>query len=771
MNIVCRILLCVALCVAGTLPVLPPASADVIDYSSVDQAGFDGQVAGCLSQYAQPGNDPANVLPVIKAPGAENVYIIYKKTGGNFEVKHNGIEGTNIGWNPGDTTEYEPGVPRLPCISLYHELVHAHDEIVGSLGDAYCGKTGVPIREVRAIEAENQLRAKLGVKPRTTHGETYADAPDTKISVPPKLSDCDNEEQRKARESGNCKDVPVGGCSREDANPANPKKIYKDGTPADGSGSAAGGEPAGGTGGDSAGGPETPGADVPVATDSGGGPAHAIGDPHLQTLDGRLIDLMAVGEFMLASSSDNGLQVQGRFSPLYGSRTISVVSAVAIKFGDDRLQLTLDSGRILLKHNGRDLNVLAEPDAGRFGQFSVAYRPPATGAYSQDAYTIELADGSHFSVELNGASLAVFFTPDDSYRGQMTGLLGNFNSDPADDLRSSTGTIIPATPGAAPGYEALYRQFGDSWRVTDANSLFTYAGGQNTGTFTDTTFPDREAPAADFTASQQLGARDVCAGVGVSDPALVDACMLDLLVTGQPTYANTVALAQNVNDAAAAAAGSAAPPADPNAVPAGQTLRDGAKVTGRITGPAQSLVYNLELGNATRFFVADWRGLSDGCDQAFTVDLVTEAKGNVPCTGQQVAFATPNVAQPHQLQVSALDGFSTGNFSFTVVTAKPRQLTARPGSTVRGTLDVRGREDRYELPAGRTEVSVTSEMGCDVEFFAGVYDLTLDDMVALGDPLCRHDLGPYELPDPGHRYAVVVSSPDLKTGDYQLTVH
>jgi lysyl endopeptidase len=43
-------------------------------------------------------------------------------------------------------------------------------------------------------------------------------------------------------------------------------------------------------------------------------------------------------------------------------------------------------------------------------------------------------------------------------------------------------------------YLDLYKNFGDFWRVTDKTSLFDYAPGTSTATFTQPTWPPQNPP-------------------------------------------------------------------------------------------------------------------------------------------------------------------------------------------------------------------------------------------------------------------------------------
>ncbi|NJN21613.1 MAG: hypothetical protein HC812_11085 [Leptolyngbya sp. RL_3_1] len=62
-------------------------------------------------------------------------------------------------------------------------------------------------------------------------------------------------------------------------------------------------------------------------------------------------------------------------------------------------------------------------------------------------------------------------------------------------------SVIPVRQVEDAYFDRLYRQFGDSWRITQADSLFDYRSGESTVTFTDRNFPstfvtlNRVAPA------------------------------------------------------------------------------------------------------------------------------------------------------------------------------------------------------------------------------------------------------------------------------------
>jgi hypothetical protein len=69
-----------------------------------------------------------------------------------------------------------------------------------------------------------------------------------------------------------------------------------------------------------------------------------------------------------------------------------------------------------------------------------------------------------------------------------------------------------------------------TWRVTDETSLFTYANGASTATYTDTSFPQDIANWLDaFTETQIATARDACSPALAVGQAAFDACLFDVL--------------------------------------------------------------------------------------------------------------------------------------------------------------------------------------------------------------------------------------------------
>jgi hypothetical protein len=112
---------------------------------------------------------------------------------------------------------------------------------------------------------------------------------------------------------------------------------------------------------------------------------------------------------------------------------------------------------------------------------------------------------------------------------------------------------MPALPHDR--YEMLYKTFADSWRVTDKTSLFVYAKGTSTATFTDTDWPAEKLPCK---LKPGFGIPGVKVHQGmpidqaemicriVTDRALHQNCVFDVATTGDETFAKSYVFAEEL---------------------------------------------------------------------------------------------------------------------------------------------------------------------------------------------------------------------------------
>jgi hypothetical protein len=131
--------------------------------------------AACQASFTMAGGDPANILPTLDGPAPPSLNII---PSGGDDTHHGDFgNGTHIiFWDPDPQGEYfGSGGDRDGCSSLYHEMFHAFDASEGTLNPEMCvtadGNSGIPTSEVEATRAQNQLREKLGLPPRSHYGD------------------------------------------------------------------------------------------------------------------------------------------------------------------------------------------------------------------------------------------------------------------------------------------------------------------------------------------------------------------------------------------------------------------------------------------------------------------------------------------------------------------------------------------------------------------------------------------------------------------------
>ena len=464
---------------ASALALAPaqPAQASIISrphgtvetYTDID---FNQAVTDCLSQFRAPGGDPANIVPYLEDPAGPRVLIVPVYGGSNaYYTPKNPDALVVITWNPVNTADMEPGVPRDPCASLYHELAHAYAYATGTALRGRCGS--MDREELRATIIENQYRASRGLPLRTMYGGR---------PLPRHWDECPES---------------------DDA----PQKVYCEN-------------------------------DVHCGRTSG--------DPHLVTFDRQYYDFQAVGEFVLVrATSGPPLQVQVRQAPFDLQRTVSVNTAVAMQVGDDTVALRLVDGvsRVFLDGDAVTLPVgeTTLPGGGR-----IVRRVSDIGA--ADGYDVIWPDGSTVWVDHDVYGYRVLVRLDDSRAGAVEGLLGNFDGDPTNDLVSASGELIEAPFTFAD----LYPSYADRWRVTAETSLFPYADGESTETFTDRDYPAAPASVAGLDEATRAQAEQVCRFAGVTDPWLFAECVLDVGVSGRPEFAvSTAATARTAPPAGA----------------------------------------------------------------------------------------------------------------------------------------------------------------------------------------------------------------------------
>lgn len=287
-----------------------------------------------------------------------------------------------------------------------------------------------------------------------------------------------------------------------------------------------------------------------------GGPTGAggsNGDPHLTTHDGLKYDFQAAGEFVLVRAGGD-LEIQARQEPWKLGKTVirsvTINTQFAIKVGAGRATFSPASGQPAVRVNGAAPQTLA---AGA----SVAV---GSGRITSDGeqLTATWPDGSQAVIWPVGSwGLAISVDLAAGRAGQTRGLLGDFDNDGLDDLQTRGGKRVPFTAEQAPWpglnrvriadptdpkfADRLYDTFGDSWRISQKESLLDYGKGETTATFTDRSIPRKLIEADDLSDGKRQQAEATCRAAGVTAPAALEDCILDVVLTGQAAFAASAA--------------------------------------------------------------------------------------------------------------------------------------------------------------------------------------------------------------------------------------
>jgi len=252
--------------------------------------------------------------------------------------------------------------------------------------------------------------------------------------------------------------------------------------------------------------------------------AGMFGDVHVTTFDQLIIQNQAAGEFLIF---DNGVAtVQLRTEPWADSDVVSVATAVAARIGDHTVSIHLDteSSRGVTYIDG----VLAETDRGE----AVAIGGAAL-SWSGFGWMVVWPDGTELKVFPDTTGLVVFVTSEST----SIGMLGGDGDGIAENDRVARSGVVMSSDRLEPiSWEEHYDVYVDSWRITQEESLFYYGPGESTQTYTLEGFPASYWEVSDLDANVRDEAEEACVEGGITREDILEACILDVALTGDLAF-------------------------------------------------------------------------------------------------------------------------------------------------------------------------------------------------------------------------------------------
>jgi len=288
-----------------------------------------------------------------------------------------------------------------------------------------------------------------------------------------------------------------------------------------------------------------------------------IGDPHVQTVDGTHYDFQSVGEFTLLRAG-NRIEIQVRQTPVATANPVtdahsgltscvSINTAVAVRLGAHRIALQPSrEGKLLQFYvDGKPANM--PTDGIDFG----AGRVTAFAANGETGIRVDFEDGTVVLVTPTfwSANNVWYLDVSVSNTSADEGVMGYIPKASWLPRLRNGADVGPMPASLHDRYVTLYKTFADSWRVTNTTSLFVYAPGTSTATFTDPDWPAEKppcklkpefhTPGVSVLKGMPLARAEMICRV-VTDKDLYKNCVFDVATTGDETFAKGYVFAQEI---------------------------------------------------------------------------------------------------------------------------------------------------------------------------------------------------------------------------------
>ncbi len=289
------------------------------------------------------------------------------------------------------------------------------------------------------------------------------------------------------------------------------------------------------------------------------------GDPHIKTVNGTNYDFHGAGEYTLLRDGTD-YEIQTRQTPVTTanplpngytglSSCVAVNTALAARVGGHRISYQPDGPldeqetRMRLRVDGiiQDIDALGSVNLGVGGRVSKAASGDGIEVDFPNGSTLVVTPGWWSSHDIAYLNISVLNTP------ATEGIAGFIEPGQWLPGLSDGAYLGPKPTNLSDRYKDLNETFSKSWRVSDMSSLFDYAPGASTATFTVEGWPFENASSCEVPDMNMVKPinRDVAerACREVNDRDNRNNCVMDVVVTGEIGFAKTYLLAQKLEQA------------------------------------------------------------------------------------------------------------------------------------------------------------------------------------------------------------------------------
>jgi hypothetical protein len=290
------------------------------------------------------------------------------------------------------------------------------------------------------------------------------------------------------------------------------------------------------------------------------------GEPHITTVDGTYYDFQGAGEYVTLRDPD-GTEVQVRQTPIPTDAPGNwVPNPPPAKYQNDGLVSCLSGNTAVAARVGKH-RVTYEPSFGvsdpsglqlridgKIATHGVNFGDGGSVETSSEGIEVHFPDGKILSVSgslpllsLEFSGLGVVSKTGGAPEVGLAGVVPDDNWLPRLPNGASVGPMPPALHDR---YITLNKTFGNAWRVTGRNSLFDYAPGASTATFTNAAWPVENAKTCSLPNKKTTphinveAAEEACKSI--TNATLHSSCVFDVQMTGITRLVDTYVVTERV---------------------------------------------------------------------------------------------------------------------------------------------------------------------------------------------------------------------------------